>query len=649
MNKTDIVLVQMPFGTLSTPSLGLSLLKAELAARGYSVRVLYFTFPFAKWIGSDFYYKMSNQDPRPTAQLGEWIFSAALFGYPSDEKAAAYFRDALPEKLQADQAFLTKVRAVQKESITYADWCANQILSLQPAIVGFGTTFQQNTASLAVARRIKALSRETRVIFGGANCDGPMGAEMARSFPFLDATVSGEGDLVLPELVKRMMAREPFADVQGVYTPETGDIALRENKLRPPATVTDMDSLPMADYSDFFDGLNQAKIDPPIQAKVLFETSRGCWWGEINHCTFCGLNGQTMTFRSKSPERALQEVLYLARTYPGCQLGAMDNILDMHYFKEFLPGLAASGIKLDLFYEIKPNLKKEQVELMSRAGFTSVQPGLENLSSKVLEQMKKGVKAIQNVQLLKWCKEYGIFVYWNLLWGFPNEEAEEYRKTAELMPWLTHLTPPSGSGQVRLDRFSPHFMRSQDFGFANVRPYPGYFHVYPFDAERVANLTYFFTFDWPEPRSTDYLLPAAEQVHRWREVHKSSDLFMVDTNGSLLIWDLRPAARSPLTVLKGLPRRLYLQCDSISSSLQLKQLAEEILNTPCTTAEIDRLIAPLVTAGLLMRENHSYLSLAIPVGVYQPSVQVKQRFLNVLRRLGGSIKDGAVVIPTRAA
>ena len=34
---------------------------------------------------------------------------------------------------------------------------------------------------------------------------------------------------------------------------------------------------------------------------VLIETSRGCWWGDRDrHFMFCGLNGATMAYRSKS-------------------------------------------------------------------------------------------------------------------------------------------------------------------------------------------------------------------------------------------------------------------------------------------------------------------------------------------------------------
>ena len=39
---------------------------------------------------------------------------------------------------------------------------------------------------------------------------------------------------------------------------------------------------------------------------LLIETSRGCWWGERNHCTFCGLNGSSMSFDEMAPGRALE-------------------------------------------------------------------------------------------------------------------------------------------------------------------------------------------------------------------------------------------------------------------------------------------------------------------------------------------------------
>ena len=76
-----IVLVCMPFGQVFAPSIGLSLLKAELAAQGLSADIRYFSIRFAELIGQHFYYGLSAESSPSIEHLaGEWIFSRALFG-----------------------------------------------------------------------------------------------------------------------------------------------------------------------------------------------------------------------------------------------------------------------------------------------------------------------------------------------------------------------------------------------------------------------------------------------------------------------------------------------------------------------------------------------------------------------------------------
>ncbi len=84
-----------------------------------------------------------------------------------------------------------------------------------------------------------------------------------------------------------------------------------------------------------------------MEAGLFFETSRGCWWGERNHCTFCGLNGTSMAYRSKSAERAIAELERMVGEHPGCDVQVADNILDIGYFKDFLPMLAERRLGVD--------------------------------------------------------------------------------------------------------------------------------------------------------------------------------------------------------------------------------------------------------------------------------------------------------------
>ena len=186
------------------------------------------------------------------------------------------------------------------------------------------------------------------------------------------------------------------------------------------------------------------------------------------HCTFCGLNGATMAFRSKSAPRALDELTHLATTYPGCDIQVVDNILDLKYFKTLLPELAARKLNVSLFYETKSNLKKEQVRLLRDSGVLTIQPGIESFSSKVLKLMKKGVSGLQNIQLLKWCKEIGVEPIWYFLMGFPGESPDDYFEMASLSARVCHLPKPSGVNVVRLDRFSPNFNQAGQLGFTQA-------------------------------------------------------------------------------------------------------------------------------------------------------------------------------------
>jgi hypothetical protein len=128
-------------------------------------------------------------------------------------------------------------------------------------------------------------------------------------------------------------------------------------------------------------------------------------------------------------------------------------------------------VERQIFYEVKANLRRNQVEMLRRAGITWLQPGSESLHSGVLELMDKGVQAWQNVQLLKACRELGVRLSWNFLWGFPGEDDGWYAEMASWLPALEHLQPPSGVIRVRFDRFSPYHQRPGKFGLS-LQPRP---------------------------------------------------------------------------------------------------------------------------------------------------------------------------------
>jgi ribosomal peptide maturation radical SAM protein 1 len=645
--EKSVWLVSMPFGPLFSPSLALGLLKASLAARGLPARVRYFSLDFAERIGQAFYCDVAAEGRPPLVTLaGEWVFSRALFpSRPGDEDRyvaeilqrpapATYRGSARP----VSAARIRRLRAVREAAEAFLDACLAEIVRGRPRVVGFTSTFQQHLASLALARRIKAALPDTVVVMGGANCEGVMGAETLRQFPFLDAVISGEGEEVLPELVRRALASRSLSGLPGVRARETIEEEFRSGRFQNAPTIPRLDDLPYPDFRDFFEQFGASRYGREWEASLFFETSRGCWWGEKSHCTFCGLNGSSMTYRSKSARRAVDELVQLTQEHPRCDIHVTDNILDMSYFKDFLPELAERKLGADLFYETKANLKKEQVRLLRKAGVRRIQPGIESFSDSVLKRMRKGVSALQNIQLLKWCKELGIEPHWNFLWGFPGEDPAEYARMARLVPRLAHLPAPVGFSDIRLDRFSPNFFDAERLGFTGVEPLASYRHVYPtLSGEARANLAYFFAFGYREPRDVEgYVGPLVKALRAWTRTagRGDADLFSVDAGGRLLVWDLRPAAREPLTTLGGIDRVLYLGCDAATDLRGLVETARARGLPAVTIEEVEDRLGPLVDRGLMLRAGARCLSLAIPLGEYAPARPVVQRFHQVVRALG---------------
>lgn len=637
-----LALISMPFGPLFLPSIGIGLLKSAVAARGIPVHDFYFTFKLAELIGVHQYLEICNGLHSTTDLLGEWIFSKCLFG-PDPAAERRYIEDVLEAGSAAhrkDGWYGAQPRELTREMIdqlvalrdqdAFLESCIDSVLAVNPAAVGFTSVFQQQTASLAAARKLKEHDPSIFTVMGGANCEGAMGVEVLRHFPFIDCVVSGEADLVFADVVEAAVQGLPIPDLPGVHTRETLRRSLFGGRPASGPPVQKMDNLPTPDYEGFFRQFEQSRplLSDVYRPHVLFETSRGCYWGKVAHCTFCGLNGANMAFRSKSAARALEELEQLTSHYPGCPVTVVDNILDMQYFQSFVPELAARKFEVNLFYEVKANLKKEQVRLLREAGILAIQPGIESLSTAILTEMRKGCTALQNIQLLKWCKELGVHAIWNILWGFAAEDEREYERMARMIPLLAHLEPPQVASSLRLDRFSPYFEHPEQFGIVNARPYPSYSYVYALPESALRNLAYYYTFDYATPRNPfGYTRPLVAAVTAWREHKGEADLFMANLGEALVVCDLRPCAARSFHVLAGIARDIYLQCDGIRGAAALAKMFGR---------GTESALESLVDNGLMLKDGDSYLSLAVDLAEYSPSKKIRLAFIEAVRQFGAA-------------
>jgi magnesium-protoporphyrin IX monomethyl ester (oxidative) cyclase len=615
----DVSLVSMPFAEVQRPSIALGLLQASLARTAIACEVVYGNFHFAETIGLVAYGAMQGA---PTDHLlGEWCFAGLLFP-DTPQRNEEYLDLTMQVRCQGFPADLEQrkdlMRWVRAQAESHVDWLARRILARGPRIVGCSSVFQQHCASLALLRRIRELSPDAVLLMGGANCEGEMGVETLRQFPWLDCVVSGEADEIFADLCRVLLDHG-----RAVERCKLPDGAISRGHLRtlfpaPRPVVRDMDALPVPDYRDYFATLKASTLSELVQPELLAESSRGCWWGEKSHCTFCGLNGTGMKHRSKSPERVLTEIGELAERYRTRTIQFVDNILDMSYFETLLPELARSGGTYSLFYEIKSNLKRDQVRLLADAGVRWVQPGIESLDDNVLRLIGKGNSTLMNLQLLKWSSEFGIDAAWNMLCGIPGERDEWYREMAEWLPAVFHLQPPSGLVRVRYDRFSPYHMRPLDFGLT-LRPSKAYSYVYPFPQESLMRMAYSFEDvgdDGPIHRGV-HRQPGQRRLQdvllEWNRVWRTARPILRVTRESnrLHVVDTRRIASRREWVANELQTEIHGLCDSAQTAAALHKQIAARHGAEVSPAEIDEAIGALCDAKIVLPMNGKLLALGI--------------------------------------
>ena len=599
----DICLVNMPYGSLVRPSIGLGLLKSALKKTQLKTTCVYANLDFAERIGIDRYIVV---DGMATEDLvGEWTFCDALYGTGRIEDGYLewiheQFADSLD--IESFKEFLFEVR---RTAVEFVDDTVSAILAKEPYVVGCTSVFQQHIASLALLRQIKDRSPRTATMMGGANCEGPMGEATHRNFPWVDYVVSGEADDIIADLCLGIVGSKTAVPYrcpdQAVLSPaHRGNAA---STALGTGAVTDMDLLPVPDYDDYFGALVFSSIGKLIRPGVPFEASRGCWWGAISHCTFCGLNGGSMTSRVRSTERVIEDIDTLFEKHGSKYFTAVDNIMAIEHLKSLMPTLRDRPDKFSIFFETKANLKRGDVELLADAGVRWVQPGIESLHTEVLKLMRKGLKAWANIQLLKWSMEFGVRLLWNIIVGFPGEQDSWYAEASQWVPLVSHLQPPIGVSRMRVDRFSPYHARPGDWDLA-IEPARSYRSIYPFENQEIGDLAYFFErapHPGGEPEEGSGLKAFRECIDGWTAAQNAKpppEMFFVDDGSRLSVTDTRPVSEGGHQEFYGIEREILLACDDAPPEALLPG---KLTHAAHSNKQIAGIVAGLVDKKLLFR------------------------------------------------
>jgi ribosomal peptide maturation radical SAM protein 1 len=548
----SVLLVSLPWTSLGEPSLGLGLLKAVLERHGIPCRVQHLNLFLLAHLKASTYAILGRSTP-----LNDFLFSGALDPTLTNAQQR-YLRKQVGQlvnqgslnmmEFKGSEGLISTLLRLRNEVLPnwLAGW-ADEIAHHEATLVGFTCMFDQTIASLALARMVRERASNKMLVLGGYSVRSPTAQMIIRSNPWIDAVCDGEGEITIVELARAAAGEITLDEVRGiVYRSATG-----EPLTTPPPPLIDLDTNPTPNFNDYFYDIkrlsNEHNVDV-MPVKLPIENSRGCWWGYKSHCIFCGINDKDLFCRTCDAMNVLANMAELKLRYNIDWFHFKDYILPHQYFDTLLPELVRLGQPYRISTEIKANITEERFALMAQAGIVDVQPGIESFSTSVLRKIRKGVSAVQNVHTLLLGRRYGVRVYYNLLYGFPNDNDDEYERMVAILPRLLHLDPPVSCLPVQITRYSPLQVRPEDFGINLAEPDPAYELIFSRDYRERTGFSledYCYVFERPfenSVRLTRYYTNISEIVTAWTSmfIDKTTWLYSdYSTNNGLKVYDRR--------------------------------------------------------------------------------------------------------------
>jgi radical SAM superfamily enzyme YgiQ (UPF0313 family) len=308
---------------------------------------------------------------------------------------------------------------------------AKDVAKEAPDLVGISSLFSPYYRdALECAKRIKE-HIDIPVLMGGSHVSAmPL---LMLQHPCVDYVIRGEGERPLVEFLKAFMSDGPMEDV-----PNLGFKHDHKPILNPMGEAYALEDLTWADFSDL--KTDRYKLDD--RPLCFITTSRGC----PHECAFCSVH---QTFGDEFRTRSIDDIiLEVSRRYSGGYRVFDFEDDNLSFKREFFKGLLNRLISLFQLGDIRltamngisyMSLDSELLELMKKAGFTSLNLSLVSSNETILKKYSRPHSVKKFVEVVDRAHDLGLDVVAYQILGLPHETLDGMIETMALLARLPAL------------------------------------------------------------------------------------------------------------------------------------------------------------------------------------------------------------------
>ncbi len=298
------------------------------------------------------------------------------------------------------------------------DQTLEEILALEPEVVGFNIEINTFSWTAELAGELKARRPDLTIAVGGVHATTV--PDVVMDFPCFDYLCVGEGDDALPDLLRAIEDGGDVHAIPNIWSRRDGELV--RNEVRP--LRKSLDDLPFFDKSIHYD------LVPEMSHEYHTNASRGC----VYSCSFCfyqpiqKVYGQR--FRNmRSPENVCEELERAMARYPTIRTVTFhDEVFtaNKRWLREFAE-LWPRRVGLPFSVITHPELVTEEVAyLLGKAGCVHCIMGTQTVNQHTRAEVLDRTETPEDVRrAVKSLKANGIWVVVDHILGIPGETEQD--------------------------------------------------------------------------------------------------------------------------------------------------------------------------------------------------------------------------------